>query len=155
MPKSSRRRASFRETAGMIVIKFGGTSVMNGERMRRAIDIVEQRRDRSPVVVVSALAGVTNQLVDATRFAADGSFDEAQRLVDQIRERHEAIGFELVGQKSDFLESFQAQLRKHTSQISDILRGISLVGDVSLRARDKIVAIGEMLSSVLFSYTMR
>lgn len=139
----------------MIVIKFGGTSVMNAERMRRAIDIVEQRRDRGPVVVVSALAGVTNQLVDATRLAADGNFDEAQRLVDRIREQHEAIGFELVGQKSDFLDSFHAQLRKHTSQISDILRGIALVGEVSLRARDKIVAIGEMLSSVLFSYTMR
>ncbi len=75
--------------------------------------------------------------------------------MDAIRERHEAIGRQLVGQKADFLQSFESQLRRHTSQITDILRGISLVGDVSLRAKDKIVAIGEKLSSVLFSYTMR
>ncbi|HSN68882.1 MAG TPA: lysine-sensitive aspartokinase 3 [Thermoanaerobaculia bacterium] len=139
----------------MIVIKFGGTSVMDADRVRRAIDIVAARQSQRPVVVVSALAGVTNELVDATRLAASGSFDEAQALVEKIRERHEAIGRQLIGQKADFLRSFEAQLGRHTSQIADILRGISLVGDVSLRAKDKIVAIGEKLSSVLFSYTMR
>ncbi len=128
---------------------------MDAERMRRAIGVVAERRDRAPVVVVSALAGVTNDLVDATALAAGGRFDEARAKVDAIRERHEAIGFELVGQKADFLESFLAQLRKHTTEICDILRGISLVGEVSLRAKDKVVAIGEKLSSVLFSYTMR
>ncbi|HVR44055.1 MAG TPA: lysine-sensitive aspartokinase 3 [Thermoanaerobaculia bacterium] len=139
----------------MIVIKFGGTSVMDAERMRRAIDIVAARREQSPVVVVSALAGVTNELVEATRLSAGGDFEAAQERVDAIRERHESIGHELIGQKSDFLESFQAQLRKHTGQISDILRAIALVEDTSLRARDKIIAIGEKLSSVLFSYAMR
>ena len=139
----------------MIVIKFGGTSVMDAKQMRRAIEIVADRQERRPVVIVSALAGVTNQLVDATRLAAEGDFDRAQALVSAIQQRHEAIGFELIGQKTDFLESFLALLRKHTSQISDILRGIALVGEVSLRANDKIVAIGEKLSSVLFSYTMR
>ncbi|HUP63918.1 MAG TPA: lysine-sensitive aspartokinase 3 [Thermoanaerobaculia bacterium] len=139
----------------MIVIKFGGTSVMDAKQMRRAIEIVADRRESRPVVIVSALAGVTNQLVDAARLAAGGDFDQAQALVSSIQQRHEAIGFELIGQKTDFLESFLALLRKHTSQISDILRGIALVGEVSLRANDKIVAIGEKLSSVLFSYTMR
>ncbi|HEU5161965.1 MAG TPA: lysine-sensitive aspartokinase 3 [Thermoanaerobaculia bacterium] len=139
----------------MIVIKFGGTSVMDADRVRRAIEIVAARQEQRPVVVVSALAGVTNELVDATRLAAAGSFDQAQALVETIRARHEAIGRQLIGQKADFLESFEAQLGRHTSQIADILRGISLVGDVSLRAKDKIVAIGEKLSSVLFSYTMR
>ncbi len=139
----------------MIVIKFGGTSVMDAERVRRAIEIVAARREQRPVVVVSALAGVTNQLVDATRLSAAGSFDEAQALVDVIRERHEEIGRQLIGQKADFLASFESQLCKHTSQITDILKAISLVGDVSLRAKDKIVAIGEKLSSVLVSYTMR
>ncbi len=139
----------------MIVIKFGGTSVMDADRVRRAIEIVAARQEQRPVVVVSALAGVTNQLVDATRLAAEGSLDEAEALVDAIRERHEEIGRQLIGQKADFLESFYSQLRKHTGQITDILKAITLVGDVSLRAKDKIVAIGEKLSSVLFSYTMR
>jgi len=139
----------------MIVIKFGGTSVGDSGRVATAIDIVADARESRPIVVVSALAGVTNDLVAATDKAASGSFDEAQRIVDRIRERHENVGLQLVKQKSDYFDSFLAQLRKHTDQISEILKGIALVGDVSLRARDKIVAIGEKLSSVLFAYSVR
>ncbi|HEY5609706.1 MAG TPA: lysine-sensitive aspartokinase 3 [Thermoanaerobaculia bacterium] len=139
----------------MIIIKFGGTSVGDAEQMRQAIEIVAAARERQPVVVVSALAGVTNQLVDATASAAGGDFDAAQAIIAKIRTRHEEIAFQLVKQKSDYLESFLAQLDRQIAQIHDILRGISLVGEVSPRAKDKIVAIGEKLSSVLFAYTMR
>lgn len=139
----------------MIVIKFGGTSVGDPSHLRTAIDIVAAERDRKPVVVVSALSGVTNQLVEATQVAARGDVERFREIVAAIRERHEAIAFELVQQKSDYLESFLRQLGRHIDEISDILKGIALVGDVSLRAKDKIVAIGEKLSSVLFSYTMR
>ena len=139
----------------MIVIKFGGTSVGDETRVANAIDIVAAARDRRPVVVVSALSGVTNGLVEATRLAAGGNFAEAERVVAGIRERHEDVAMRLVNQKSDYYDSFVAQLRKHTDQILDILRGIALVGDVSLRANDKIAAIGEKLSSVLFAYAMR
>lgn len=139
----------------MIVIKFGGTSVMDADRMGRAIEIVAARAERRPVVVVSALSGVTNELAEATASAAKGEFDEARGMVDRIRERHESIGYSLIGQKADFFESFLAQLRRHTTAIEEILKGIALVGEVSLRANDKIAAMGEKLSSVLFTYTMR
>lgn len=139
----------------MIVIKFGGTSVQDAAAMSRAIGIVAERGGQKPVIVVSALAGVTNALVEATELAVRGEMDEAQKGVDRVRERHEGIGYELIGQKADFYESFLAHLRKHTSQLTDILKGVALVGDASARTRDKIVAIGEKLSSVLFSYTMR
>lgn len=139
----------------MIVIKFGGTSVGDPIHLRRAIEIVAAARERRPVVVVSALAGVTNQLVEATDAAAAGDLDRVETIVESIRKRHEEIAFELVSQKSDYLESFLSQVGRHTRDIADILKGIALVGDVSLRAKDKIVAIGEKLSSVLFSYAMR
>ncbi|HUF16813.1 MAG TPA: lysine-sensitive aspartokinase 3 [Thermoanaerobaculia bacterium] len=139
----------------MIVIKFGGTSVGDDSRVSNAIEIVADARERSPVVVVSALSGVTNDLVAATRSAAEGDFEAAAQTVARIRERHEEVALRLVKQKSDYLESFLAQLGRHTDQIVDILKGIALVGDVSLRANDKIVAIGEKLSSVLFAYAMR
>lgn len=139
----------------MIVIKFGGTSVGETHRLRQAIEIVAERRERRPVVVVSALAGVTNQLVAATEAAAAGRFDEALDLVTRIRERHEESGFALIGQKIDFYESFTAQLGRQIEQITSILRGVSLVGETSPRAKDLVVALGEKLSSVLFSYAMR
>jgi aspartate kinase len=139
----------------MIVIKFGGTSVGETNRLRQAIEIVAERRDRRPVVVVSALASVTNQLVAATDAAAAGRFDEALALVTRIRERHEESGFALIGQKIDFYESFTTQLGRQIEQITSVLRGVSLVGETSPRAKDLVVALGEKLSSVLFSYAMR
>ncbi|HXI12268.1 MAG TPA: aspartate kinase [Thermoanaerobaculia bacterium] len=139
----------------MIVIKFGGTSVGNAERIATAIDIVASARERRPIVVVSALSGVTNDLVAATERASSGASDEALTILDRVRVRHEEVGLQLVKQKSDYYDSFLAQLHKETDQIGAILRGIALVGDVSPRARDKIVAIGEKLSSVLFAYSVR
>jgi len=139
----------------MIVIKFGGTSVGDATRVGRAINIVADAADRKPVVIVSALAGVTNQLITATEVAASGDFEKVLPIIDEIRERHEDVAVTLVRQKSDFLESFRGQLHRQIEQIVAILRGISLVGDVSPRANDKIIAIGEKLSSVLFAYSLR
>lgn len=139
----------------MIVIKFGGTSVGDATRLRCAIEIVAAASERKPIVVVSALSGITNQLVAATQVAAAGRFDEVEKILAAIRERHDEIGYELISQKADYLESFRCQLDRQIQQIRDILKGVSLVGDVSPRANDKVVAIGEKLSSVLFSYTMR
>lgn len=139
----------------MIVIKFGGTSVGSVDRLRTAISIVEERRERRPVVVVSALSGVTNQLVEAAGLAAGGDLDRALELLMQVRERHESVAHELVQQKSDYLDAFLRQLGRHIEQISTILHGNALLREVTPRAQDKIVAIGEKLSSVLFAYTMR
>jgi aspartate kinase len=139
----------------MIVVKFGGTSVGDSARVGTAIEIVRSLLDRRPAVVVSALAGVTNELVAATHLAAAGRIDEVAEVVRRIRERHERVALELVKQKSDYLDSFLAQLGRHTDQVFDIFKGIALVGEVTRRANDKIVTIGEKLSSVLFAYSMR
>jgi aspartate kinase len=139
----------------MIVIKFGGTSVGDADRVATAIDIVGGRAALRPIVVVSALSGVTNELVAATKLAANGDQNAVNASVDRIRARHEEVALRLVKQKSDYFESFLAQLHRHVDQIAAILKGIALVGDVSPRATDKIVAIGEKLSSVLFAYSMR
>ena len=59
----------------MIVMKFGGTSVGDGAAMLRATEIVQSRRDRHPVVVVSAMSGVTDKLLQAAR-ACTGRWQE-------------------------------------------------------------------------------
>jgi aspartate kinase len=59
-----------------------------------------------------------------------------------------------VQQKIDFFESFTKQLDKQIDQIHTILRGIAMLGEITMRAKDKVVAIGEKLSSVLFTYSM-
>jgi len=138
----------------MIVIKFGGTSVGNAERVANAIDIVAERRDRDPIVVVSALAGVTNDLVAATEAACAGDAARVQEIIAGVRRRHEDVALRLVQQKGDFFESFVKRLTRQIGEINTILSGIAMLREITPRAKDKVVAIGEKLSSVLFAYSM-
>lgn len=138
----------------MIVIKFGGTSVGDADRVANAIDIVAARREQKPIVVVSALAGVTNELVAASEAARSGNGERVDKIIAAVRQRHEDVAVQLVQQKLDFFESFTRQLDKQIEQIHTILRGITLLGEITARAKDKVVSIGEKLSSVLFAYSM-
>src|SRR5256886_5835102 len=87
--------------AAVIVIKFGGWSVGDADRVADAIDIVAERRDRDPIVVVSALAGVTNDLVAASEAACAQEPRQVATIIKSIRERHEDVAMRLVQQKSD------------------------------------------------------
>jgi aspartate kinase len=138
----------------LIVIKFGGTSVGDADRVAAAIDIVAERRELRPVVVVSALSGVTNDLVAAADAACAQNPERVAEIIRGVRARHEDVALRLVQQKSDFLEAFIKQLDKQIDEIDTILRGIALLGEITMRARDKVMSIGERLSSVLFAYTM-
>jgi len=138
----------------MIVIKFGGTSVGDSDRVANAIEIVSERRHLKPIVVVSALAGVTNDLVAASEAACSQDPERVAEIIAAVRQRHEDVALRLVQQKSDFLEAFIRQLDKQVDEVQTILRGIALLGEITPRARDKVMSIGEKLSSVLFAYTM-
>ncbi|HYM59255.1 MAG TPA: lysine-sensitive aspartokinase 3 [Thermoanaerobaculia bacterium] len=138
----------------MIVIKFGGTSVGNAQRVAQAIDIVAERRERRPIVIVSALAGVTNDLVAASEAARAGDIRRVEEIIAAVRRRHEEVAMRLVQQKMDFYESFSRQLDKQIEEVHTILKGIALLGEITPRAKDKVTAIGEKLSSVLFAYSM-
>jgi aspartate kinase len=138
----------------VIVIKFGGTSVGDAARVAQAIDIVAERRELQPIVVVSALSGVTNQLVAASEAARDQKPELVREIVDSVRQRHEDVAMQLVQQKFDFFEAFVKQLNKQIEQITTILSGIALLGEITPRAKDKVMSIGEKLSSVLFAYSM-
>lgn len=139
----------------MIVVKFGGTSVGDADRVANAIEIVAQRRELKPVVVVSALAGVTNDLVAASEAACEKRPERVAEIVAEIRARHEDVALRLVQQRSDFYETFLKKLDKQVEQIDTILRGIAYLGEITPRAKDKVMSIGEQLSSVLFAYTMK
>lgn len=138
----------------MIVIKFGGTSVGDADKVAAALEIVDSLRERRPVVVVSALSGVTNDLVAASEAACAQDPKRVAEIIAAVRQRHEDVALRLVQQKSDFLEAFIRQLDREIEEIETILRGIALLGEITPRARDKVMATGEKLSSVLFAYSM-
>ncbi|HWB40148.1 MAG TPA: lysine-sensitive aspartokinase 3 [Gemmatimonadales bacterium] len=81
----------------MIVCKFGGTSVADGAAIRRLVAIVAARSGQQPLVVVSALAGVTDDLLDLAAAVPAGDAAAVHRALSELVRRHEAVAIELPG----------------------------------------------------------
>ena len=88
----------------MIVVKFGGTSVGDAEAIERAASIVLTKRERHPIVVVSAMAGVTNALLAIAEQSARGQLIGAIRSVEGLRERHMQEAERLLGDTEECAE---------------------------------------------------
>lgn len=71
----------------MIVMKFGGTSVADAEAIKRTIGIIRSRLDKKPIVVVSALAKVTDMLYSISYAAENRDLQEATTLIEKLRLR--------------------------------------------------------------------
>ncbi|NUR19389.1 MAG: lysine-sensitive aspartokinase 3 [Gemmatimonadaceae bacterium] len=138
----------------MIVVKFGGTSVADADAIRRAVDIVRQRLDREPIVVVSALAGATNALLAIAEQASRGQLIGAVRAVEALRERHLAQATALLDDDDDGRE-LSAELSATFDELAHLAEALSVLGDLSPRSKDAIASIGERLSSQLVVAAMR
>src|SRR5215510_13248488 len=86
--KSRQRRFGPCYSRGMIVMKFGGTSVEDAAAIDRSCRIVGERVSRKPFVVVSALGGATNGLLEAGSFAARSELGKAMTIADRLEYRH-------------------------------------------------------------------
>jgi aspartate kinase len=128
----------------MIVMKFGGTSVRDVDAVLRVIGIVG-REKRPRLVVVSALAGVTDGLLDIAGLVEDGEGDEAREAVRALRRRHEDMAALVAsaGEKARLL----ADLDGHFDELEAIVHALAVVEEVSPRSRDMIVSFGEITSS--------
>lgn len=119
----------------MIVMKFGGSSVANTERIRQVLDIVKGRLPRKPVVVASAFRGVTDDLFGLANEAVKG----VAVSVEKIEKRHQDAILEM-GLDQHLLENLYAEL-------AVLLKGISLVKELTPRTLDYVVSFGERMST--------
>src|SRR5215469_104225 len=131
----------------MIVMKFGGTSVESAEAIERVAKIVASRRQRLPVVVVSAMAKVTDQLVSMGQKAASGDSDGALELQRDMRERHFQAAKELLGAKR--AATLAPRLATHFAELENFLRGLAAVRELTPRGSDYLLSFGELLSSII------
>jgi len=129
----------------MIVMKFGGTSVEDAEAIERAAAIVKGRQAQKPVVVVSAMAKVTDQLLAMARAAGAGDRKTALKLCRALQERHYNTAGELLG--TALFTQFHSDLGVDFEALDELLRGIAAVGELTPRTTDHVAAFGEMLSS--------
>jgi aspartate kinase len=131
----------------MIVMKFGGTSVEDARAIERALAIVKARLPHQPVVVVSAMAKVTDQLLTMARAAGSGDRDTALNLSRGLRERHYDAAGELLG--TGIFTQFHSELEADFDSLDELLRGIAAVGELTPRTSDTVAATGELLASKL------
>jgi aspartate kinase len=135
----------------IVVMKFGGTSVQDAVAINRTISIVKGRRDRGlqPIVVVSAMAKVTDQLLAAAAAAASNDRAGAMEISQKLRERHLETAAQLVGRN---IVSLAKVLHEKFDKLDDILRGISAVGELTPRTNDLVASFGERLSSRIVAH---
>jgi len=133
----------------MIVMKFGGTSVQDAPAIARAAEIVRGRQQQRPVVVVSAMAKVTDQLLSMARAAGAGDRKTALQLCRDLQERHYNVAGELLG--TGIFTAFHSELAEEFETLDELVRGIVAVGELTPRTTDLIAAYGEMLSSKIVS----
>ncbi len=129
----------------MIVMKFGGTSVQDARAIERVAAIVHRRLSQRPVVVVSAMAKVTDQLLAMARAAGNGERQKALDLCRSLQERHYDTAGELLG--TAVFTSFHSELASEFEALDELLRGITAVGELTPRTTDHVAAYGELLSS--------
>ena len=133
----------------MRVLKFGGTSVADAAAIQRVVAIVAAERSRSaaggPVVVVSALGGVTDCLLEAAALARRGDAGHALELASGIHARHRATLDGLLSEKA--AAETQAALDAVFLQLRAVIGAVAVLHETSPRSQDAIAAIGELASS--------
>jgi len=132
----------------VIVMKFGGTSVADAERIAAAAEIVRGRLARGPVVVVSALAGVTDLLVRAVAAARLGQREALDPILADLIRRHRwaiAGSLEDPGRR----HALSLEIDALFEDLRQLLRSVRVLGEGTPKAEDALLAFGEILSGTL------
>ena len=137
----------------MIVMKFGGSSVESAEAITRVVSIVADCLPRRPVVVVSAMGKTTNRLLEIADDAARGNRQRALDLTQDLHLFHVKEARQLVS--ADGQAAIEALIWGHFKEIEDLVRGLSVLGELTPRSVDAISAYGERLSSLIVTQAFR
>ena len=134
-------------------MKFGGTSVEDAVAIRRTATIVEARRGHKPVVVVSALAKVTDALLAMANAASSGQLADALKALRQLKQRHLSVLSGLASGKP--AAEAKADIQAHFESMQQVLKGVAALGELSPRTLDNFVSSGELLSSRIVTAAFR
>jgi len=121
----------------MIVMKFGGSSVESAAAIERVRGIVDARIARRPIVVVSAMGKTTNRLLEIAHLAVNGKRDKAISNLLDLRDFH-------------LRESgMERTIDEHFQELSELVKGLAILGELTPRSIDAISSFGERISSLI------
>jgi aspartate kinase len=137
----------------MIVMKFGGSSVESAAAIQRVAGIVKAREALHPVVVVSAMGKTTNKLLAIANSAIEGKRDEYIRQLHDLRDMHSREARQVVP-LSDRAE-LDRTLDDHFQELTELVKGLAVLGELTPRSIDAISSYGERLSSYIVTLAFR
>lgn len=134
----------------MKILKFGGSSVGSVESINRLMKILKDEEDgeQKPLVILSAMQGVTNLLSEMALMASQGeSFDDGLK---ELEEKHFQVVKQLMAIRSQ--NPVFTKLKIYFNQLEDLLQGVFTLQELSPQTRDKILSFGERCSVLLVSH---
>jgi aspartate kinase len=137
----------------MIVMKFGGTSVESAAAIERVAGIVGARAARKPVVVVSAMGKTTNKLLAIANAAIEGNRQKYINQIHELRDFHsrEARMVVPLAERAEL----DRTLDDHFQELTELVKGLAVLGELTPRSIDAISAYGERLSSYIVTLAFR
>lgn len=138
----------------MVVMKFGGTSLASASEIRQVGTIVRRFVSRRPAVVVSAMAGVTDDLIALAEAAVAGSPREVGQRLDRLHARHRNV-VRALALEARQMEKLSGAVEALFSELEGVCHGVLLLRELSRRSLDLISSFGERLSGQIVGAHLR
>jgi aspartate kinase len=138
---------------GMIVLKFGGTSVQNAEMMDKTLQIAEKQIQRGPVLVSSAMSKVTDQLQEIAKLLGSGKEAEAEAILRSIEERHRECARSFLSKAN--LAACESDIAAVAAELRAFIKALSMLKEWSKRSNDAVLSFGERLSTIVLLHRAR
>ena len=133
----------------MQVLKFGGTSVASAKNIALVKNVIFEKSSSNQIIaVVSALGGITTQLVNCSAMAATGNAEYLKELA-QVEQKHIKTVQELIPLKKQ--SKTMGKVKVLLNEMEDICRGVFLIHELTAKTSDKILSFGERLSSTIIA----
>jgi len=139
----------------MIVQKFGGTSVANAHCLASVADIITGQRNLSErIVVVSAMSGVTDQLIGGARAAAEGNNASFREITAAVKRKHRDV-VEALLEDGPSRNEILAFIGERLGALERLYTSIAVLGELTARTNDTVVCFGEQLSASILAAVLR
>ena len=138
-----------------LIVKFGGTSISSVKNIRDVAEYLHNLSKKNQIITVcSAISGVTDDLIQISKFIQKGNKEHANKLVKKIIQKHKQIANELI-KKSQNKKKLLEKLNSDSSELEDLLHGMILLGEVTPRSMDYLISFGERLSINLVAFALQ
>lgn len=133
------------------MLKFGGTSVGNAERIKDvAKSVAEAAKENQVIVVASAMNSITDTLIRMSELAKSCHLDKLRSELEKLRERHLQVVDDTINNPK-IRSEVRKTVEERINALEKVLEGISILGEMTPRSKDRVISFGEQISAPIVS----